>query len=242
MSENNKTFKLLYADDNSSIAYTRLIQHVIGDKKKVEVVKIEDVKSKGIFPDLILFTGGEDVDPSYYYENCGKYTSFNHKRDELETNTFNLFPLSVPKLGICRGAQLLTVLSGGRLIQHVEGHHVDHPITLKKYNPGKELVMTSSHHQMLYPFNLNKNKYDLIAYSTYFKSKVYLNGDNKQIELPDDFLEPEIVKYHSTNSLCIQGHPEWMDLKSTTVTYIKTIIKDELFKNNKNLISNENDW
>ena len=76
--------------------------------------------------------------------------------------------------------------------------------------------ITSSHHQMLYPFDLKKEYYELIAYSEFYQSKTYLNGDNEEIELSKDFLEPEIVYYKDGNSLCIQGHPEWNHCEKRT--------------------------
>lgn len=76
--------------------------------------------------------------------------------------------------------------------------------------------ITSSHHQMLYPFDLNEKDYKLIAYSEYFQSKTYLDGKNEEINLPNNFLEPEIVYYKNTNSLCIQGHPEWSHCEKRT--------------------------
>lgn len=76
--------------------------------------------------------------------------------------------------------------------------------------------MTSSHHQMIYPFDMSKEHYELIAYSEYFQSNTYLNGDNEEVALTRDFLEPEIVYYRFSRSLCIQGHPEWTHCDSNT--------------------------
>ena len=90
--------------------------------------------------------------------------------------------------------------------------------------------MTSSHHQMLYPFDLNENDYELIAYSEFFKSSTYLNGNNEEIELPLNFLEPEIVYYKNTNSLCIQGHPEWNHCEEKTSKMCLNLINKYLKK------------
>lgn len=199
--EVKQTLNIVIADDASSLDYVSYLK----EKFEVIVHKTTDVKNtKDI--DLVLFTGGEDVNPGYYNESVGKHTFINTNRDKKETDTFHKFKGYSFLLGICRGSQLLTVLSNGKLIQHVEGHCRDHSIILKnslRYN------ITSSHHQMLYPFDLNEKDYELIAYSEYFQSKTYLNGNNEEIDLSNNFLEPEIVYYKNTNSLCIQGHPEW---------------------------------
>ena len=199
---------IVIADDASSLDYVSYLN----EKYEVIVHKTNDVKNpKDI--DLVLFTGGEDVNPAHYNENIGKYTHINSIRDRKEIDTFYRFKGKSFLLGICRGNQLLTILSGGKLIQHVEGHCRDHSMVLNnslKYN------ITSSHHQMIYPFDLNEKDYELIAYSEYFQSNTYLNGDNEEIELSNNFLEPEIVYYKKTNALCIQGHPEWNHCEKRT--------------------------
>ena len=206
--EVKQVLNIVIADDASSLDYVSYLN----EKYEVIVHKIKDVKNpKDI--DLVLFTGGEDVNPVYYNERIGKYTSFNDNRDKKEMEVYYKFRNNSFMLGICRGSQILTMLNGGKLIQHVEGHCKDHDIILNK---GLRYKMTSSHHQMLYPFNLNERDYELIAHSEYFQSKTYLNGDNEEIETPKNFLEPEIIYYKNTNSLCIQGHPEWNHCEKRT--------------------------
>ena len=206
--EVKQVLNIVIADDTSSLDYVSYLN----EKYEVIVHKVNDVKNpKDI--DLVLFTGGEDVNPAQYGENLGKNTSINASRDRKEIVTFRKFKGHSFILSICRGSQLLTVLSGGKLIQHVEGHCRDHSMVL---NNGLKYNITSSHHQMIYPFDLNEKDYELIGYSEYFQSNTYLNGDNEEIELSNNFLEPEIVYYKKTNALCIQGHPEWNHCEKRT--------------------------
>ena len=227
--EVKQPLNIVIADDASSLDYVSYLN----EKYKVIVHKVNDVKNpKDI--DLVLFTGGEDVNPAHYNENIGKHTHINSNRDKKEIDTFYRFKGKSFLLGICRGNQLLTILSGGKLIQHVEGHCRDHSMVLNnslKYN------ITSSHHQMIYPFDLNEKDYELIAYSEYFQSNTYLNGDNEEIELSNNFLEPEIVYYKKTNALCIQGHPEWSHCEKRTSSMCLNLIDKYLkeFKNSKKL-------
>ena len=88
---------------------------------------------------------------------------------------------------------------------------------------------------MIYPFDLNEKDYELIAYSEYFQSNTYLNGDNEEIELSNNFLEPEIVYYKKTNALCIQGHPEWSHCERRTSSMCLNLIDKYLkdFKKSK---------
>ena len=182
--------------------------------------------------DLIVFTGGADVSPEYYGENKGQYTSIDKKRDKVEYDMFQSFYMT-PKVGFCRGSQYLTVLNSGKLVQHVTGHTSPHTCTYR-FNEGQQLntfTISSTHHQMMYPYNLNKDKYEIIAWSEYFKSNTYLNGDNKEIDLPTDFLEPEIVHYKESNSLAIQGHPEFSSVDNNVKILILKIIDKYLFNN-----------
>ena len=214
--EVKQTLNIVIADDASSLDYVSYLNQ----KFEVIVHKVNDVKNpKDI--DLVLFTGGEDVNPQYYNEQIGKYTHINNNRDEKEINTFHRFRNHSFLLGICRGSQLLTTLSGAKLIQHVEGHCRDHSMIL---NNKIRYTITSSHHQMLYPFDLNEKDYELIAHSEYFQSKTYLNGNDEEIELAKNFLEPEIVYYKNSNALCIQGHPEWSHCEKRTATMCLNLI------------------
>ena len=229
--EVKQVLNIVIADDASSLDYVSYLN----EKYEIIVHKTKDVKNpKDI--DLVLFTGGEDVNPAHYNENIGKHTHINSNRDKKEIDTFYRFKGKSFLLGICRGNQLLTILSGGKLIQHVEGHCRDHLMVLNnslKYN------ITSSHHQMIYPFDLNEKDYELIGYSEYFQSNTYLNGDNEEIELSNNFLEPEIVYYKKTNALCIQGHPEWNHCEKRTSQMCLNLIDKYLkaFKDDKKSIN-----
>lgn len=172
--------------------------------------------------DIVLFTGGEDVSPSLYDEKKNIYTSANEYRDIEETDEF-IKAISFDKnmIGICRGAQFLTVMSGGKLIQHVENHAIGfgHPIIFKKDNSIS--VITSTHHQMMYPFEMDKNDYDIIASSSENRSEIYLGAPGIVYSVSE---EPEIVFYPKTKSLAIQGHPEQMDIKDHAVVMINRLI------------------
>jgi len=171
---------------------------------KYEIVITEDSSEEDI--SIALFTGGEDVNPIYYDEQLGSNTYINAKRDTLEEEAFNSLAPHVLKVGICRGSQFLTVMSGGKLIQHITGHSRSHNVVDIENNI---FEVTSTHHQMMYPFNLNKDNYDIIGISQDILSEKYLNGNDQEILLDKNFKECEIVYYKNTNSLAIQGHPEF---------------------------------
>lgn len=187
-------------------AYKQFIESCF---KAVEFIEYEKIRERGkIFPrSIVIYSGGADVNPDLYSEQIGKYTNISKERDDYEYEMYRILQrFNVLHIGICRGAQFLTVMAGGSLIQHVDGHTSDHDIDIPML--GTIVKATSTHHQMMYPYELSKKQYELLAWSRYFKATTYLNGRNEEVKLPKDFLEPEIVYYRNINSLAIQGHPE----------------------------------
>lgn len=153
---------------------------------------------------LIVFTGGEDVTPAYYGEEKQPYTLNNPKRDKMEETIFNAAKkLKIPMVGICRGAQFLTVMNGGKLHQHVTGHTSSHGI---KTLENELIQVTSTHHQVMRP-----------------------EGTTHQMLAWDErhgVAHPEVVEYPLTNSLAIQFHPEYMAGESSAVRYSTDLIKE----------------
>ena len=212
---NNKLIKVYVVGGDTS--YTNLFLD------KIEIVS--EIKDANV----VLFTGGEDVYPGNYGEDVGKYTSHNRNRDKQETSEFiKARDLGKLCVGICRGAQFITTLSGGGLIQHVSGHGISGTHKIHLINEKVDIDITSTHHQMMYPFYLDKSDYVILAKTKDNLSSTYLNGDDCEKNLPPDFVEPEIVYYKNTNSLCIQGHPEYMPKDSSAVKYINVLIREYL--------------
>ena len=177
--------------------------------------------------DIVLFTGGEDVSPSLYGEE--NVLSFsNPDRDMYEKTMFEEACKNNKNIiGICRGSQLLTALNGGKLIQDVTNHALASGHNIRILN--KDLIMraTSTHHQMMYPFNLPKEDYKLIGVSEKRRSTHYLTANGRIISDLDEFIpyEPEIVYYYKTRSLAIQPHPELMEKDSDLVVFLNDLIE-----------------
>lgn len=73
--------------------------------------------------DGLLVTGGADVDPARYGEAPAGSHAPDRGRDQLDAEAVAVaWERGVPILGICRGLQVLNVLRGGSLVQHLEGH------------------------------------------------------------------------------------------------------------------------
>jgi gamma-glutamyl-gamma-aminobutyrate hydrolase PuuD len=176
--------------------------------------------------DLILFTGGSDVDPALYGHKKHRRTFSDKERDLKEHLIYaKALESKVPMLGICRGAQFLTACQkGGYLIQDIDNHAIGatHELT---FNDGSTHFITSTHHQMMYPFEVSG--YQLIAWSTERRSSFYDFGDKTKFDLPFN-KEPEIVFYPETKCLCIQGHPEMMSKEGNTCKKLRELIKEKL--------------
>lgn len=169
---------------------------------------------------MIVFWGGEDIWTGYYGEEPHKTTAiYESPRDRLEKEIFNANP-HTPKLGICRGAQLLCALSGGKLWQHVDKHTNSHLIKLEKDN--SFIPVTSTHHQMMRPTPQMR----LLAASSYVRSPHKWN-ENKDPYLSVD-PEAEIVFIPETKALCIQGHPEYTTVNSPFSKLTTQLVKEHL--------------
>lgn len=183
--------------------------------------------------DLVIFTGGADVDPSYYGKKAHRSTRSDKDRDASEFALFEEIKALKKKplvVGICRGSQFLCVANGGLLIQDCSGHALygTHNISWdhKRFN------ITSTHHQMQYPFNLDKKDYSILATASCGYG-VYKMDDVE--ELNELECQPEIVDYHKKGlprCLAIQGHPEMMNHDDEIVIRLNEHIHDLLQENN----------
>jgi gamma-glutamyl-gamma-aminobutyrate hydrolase PuuD len=117
--------------------------------------------------DGVVFSGGIDVDPSQYGAERHPATDpAQAHRDEGELALLaRALERDMPTLAICRGFQLLNVLRGGDLIQHLpesvghEGHREtlgvfsEHPVEVKEGTRLASIIgarhdaVKSSHHQ-----------------------------------------------------------------------------------------------
>lgn len=184
--------------------------------------------------DLVLFTGGEDVDPSFYNEGKLKQTQSNPDRDRREAWIYNrALELHLPMVGICRGAQFLNVMNGGRMWQHVAGHCGNHDIVevlpAKSNRKPRGFKVTSTHHQMMRP----KIEDDTLILA------VGVDGEGKPIcksrqsfkELVEgtdtkNYPDYEVVFYNRTRSLCFQPHPEFPSAPKDCTQYFDELLEE----------------
>lgn len=155
----------------------------------------------------VILTGGEDITPFLYGERPTHARGMNLDRDLREVSFIKTLKMDMPKIGICRGAQLLNVLSGGRLLQHVDGHAIHGRHDMRLEDTGEIVWTNSLHHQEMVPpsdaviiakANVAPVKFDKTTKITYNRST-----------RKDTWDDIEIVYIPSSNSYCFQGHPEY---------------------------------
>lgn len=164
--------------------------------------------------DIVCFVGGEDVSPFMYEQHPHPTTHTNPSRDKYETEIYDeCINLGIPMIGICRGAQLLNVLNGGKLFQDVNNHNgVYHDVT---YTPTGEVIRVNSYHHQQMQVNTNV-PYQILASAktSTLRSEMSILGVSK-IErnwhvLPAETEhDVEVVYYPNTRCLCFQPHPEY---------------------------------
>lgn len=170
-----------------------------------------------------IFWGGSDVDPSLYDRPISRYCGgTNRKADEREaTRMQDCIDNGQPIIGICRGAQLLNVVNGGILVQHVDGHAIpgEHPCTIEYKGDVLKCTVSSTHHQMMVAHKdgiiIGKGP----AASGYHWDEVNEPYTYKYVT--------EVVYYPKTKSLCIQPHPEWMHQDKPFIKWINYFIASE---------------
>lgn len=185
----------------------------LGFKKTMLVEKQADIKKDG----CLLLWGGEDIAPSIYGEKPNKYV---YVKSPSDRDTFEMSLIlhciknNIPMIGICRGAQLLCAVAGGKLAQHIEGHGRSHAVTL--HDEGDvEIYCNSSHHQMMLP----------PSSAVVLASAKGTTGLNQHNEAVKHERVNEVVWFPSINALGIQPHPEWSNCSQDFIDYCNRKIK-----------------
>lgn len=187
--------------------------------------------------DLVVFTGGADVTPALYSEEAHPSTFNSEQRDLVEERIYNrCVGLGISMAGICRGSQFLTVMNGGKLVQDIRGHGIGgtHPLIGKTraeeaFNYRFIDGVTSTHHQMMYPYGLPVEDYVVLATAQSFDGSEGL----PQGVTEDDIEETvEAVFYPKTKCLCVQFHPEYMPQDSEGFQYYQNLLNDYIINRN----------
>ncbi len=196
--------------------------------------------------DVVFFMGGSDVSPILYGEKPLSCTTISDRRDLNDLLLWRFSGKSQLRVGICRGAQFLNVMSGGKLWQHINsgnslGHSSSHRIMryvfdddFKNTISHEEYEVTSTHHQMMIPGEDGVVLGTAIA-DGYFSSSLVSEkySEKQRLVIPSgswdpEHEDPEVVWYPKTKSLCIQGHPEFHNAVDDFVRDVAYMIKERV--------------
>ncbi len=104
--------------------YLDAVRRAGGEPMPIDESSSQEARTR-VFAEMdgLLLTGGADLDPALYGAPRDGTENVEPGRDRLELLAWEAARARrVPVLGICRGFQAINVFSGGRLVQHVEGH------------------------------------------------------------------------------------------------------------------------
>lgn len=148
--------------------------------------------------DFICFMGGTDISPKLYGQQRLSITQNpDTRRDTHEIALYHLFK-EKNKLGICRGAQLLNVLQGGSMFQHVDKHCDGNHLVVD--NSGSYHQVCSVHHQLIKP----SAGAELVSWAVESTYRIDDAG-----EYPSDGVDPEVLFHEKDKALMFQAHPEF---------------------------------
>ena len=176
--------------------------------------------------DALVVWGGEDISTSFYGEEGGTWTGADKRlsvRDKVESDAVNeAIRLGKPIIGVCRGAQLLCAMAGGKLVQHVDGHNRgDHYMQTVD---GRVMEVTSLHHQMMWPFAV---EHKMLGWSKHRLSPRYaFNAERVKTATEMTEVEPEVVWFPQIKGLAIQYHPEFAGPGEEQVQYCMELVRE----------------
>ncbi len=194
-----------------SIGYARFIHNA------VLVDKMQDA-------DIVILTGGADINPELYDETAHPTTWFDTDRDAYELDALQDYdPTKQILWGTCRGFQMICALAGGKLYQNVNNHAGrDHEV---EFETGETLLTTSLHHQMLCVKNLSPDDCHVIGWSKHVLSPCH-EGSGVSFEEGDK--EIEVAYFPKINAMGCQGHPEMQRMQEPFVLKMNELIDKRL--------------
>lgn len=157
--------------------------------------------------DLVQFTGGEDVSPNLYGETKHPTTHCSKVRDDYEKQVFDFcVENGIGMAGICRGAQFLNVMNGGKMLQDVDGHALYEGHLAVDLIKGDVVHVTSTHHQMM---RAGVNGVVVMACPTLCEFKEHMDSSGFIEDVCEsERIDTEAVWYGGNKCLCFQPHPE----------------------------------
>lgn len=167
--------------------------------------------------DLVVFTGGPDVNPALYGQNPHLKTRFDLERDERDKLVFEeCASLGIPMFGVCRGMQFIHVMMGGKLHQDLDNHQSRHSM-VDDLDKSIVNVVSSVHHQCVAP---REDKKMLVVAHVSKSLNKYTDAYSKLLKPTKDI---EAIFYPGVCAFGVQGHPEYAGFQEFTVWCLKKL-------------------
>ena len=166
-----------------------------------------------------IFWGGTDVDSRLYGEEHHPQAQWpDEVRDRAEKSLYEQHrDRGLPMIGICRGAQFLCVMNGGRLWQHTRDHGTSHSLVTNK---GETIPKAcAGHHQVMDP---TKTDHELIAWAPFPTEIDTISSGIVTLER-----SPEVVWFPKTKCLAIQPHPEWQEKDTPFYNWVDALVEEK---------------
>lgn len=172
--------------------------------------------------DVIQFVGGADVDPMLYGEDTHPKTSCNLVTDRNSQYLYRYAIIrTVPCIGVCRGAQFLNVMNGGKLYQHVNNHAIYGTHSMFEDWTKREIQVSSTHHQMMIPAEEGQ----VIAWADESSCRESVGPDGSIVKYKGTDRDVEVVFYEEAKDLCFQPHPEMLTTEHECQEYFFELLE-----------------
>lgn len=158
--------------------------------------------------DGIILTGGEDINPLEYNDStnikfCGP---INFKRDTLERKLFDFaMKNKIPLIGVCRGMQMINVLTGGTLYGDLPSH-LGTEVVHRNYGEVNHEISLSDTSSLIFPLGIDT----FLVNSWHHQGLKHISRTLRVIARSYDGLPEAVVMHKNIHPfvIAVQFHPE----------------------------------
>jgi len=189
---------------------------------------------------ILIIGGGFDLHPAKYQEELHPSIKLNIVREKFEFAFVNklITKTTIPTLGICNGMQLINVILGGSLIQHIPDHpeFIDHEQSndpnFKDYKLGYHNILIEENSKLFTIINSKMAKVNSSHHQAVNKI-----GKNLAISAKSqDGVIEAIENVQNRFLMGVQWHPEWQSCDCDKKIIANFIAEAKKYQINKNAI------